>query len=251
MPGHRDRLHSGRRSHHHPARPCPGARRRHQGAVRGRAGEGQGSPLQAVSRRRRQLEPGGAHHRPLRNRRAGHRHPLHRCLAGERQSPHAVRGGLLPPGTGQNHIKSWKTHLAADRTSCTKATANQFRLFLHAAAYWRMWGLRASMPKRSSWRKAQFDTLRLKLVKVAARIVEMKTMIKLHLPQSSPAQDFASRWPASRASSRDRRGAAPQTKPKPPQPANPARQSPPRRRRGGAAPENAENQENRTRFCEG
>jgi hypothetical protein len=35
-------------------------------------------------------------------------------------------------------MKSWKRHLAADRTSCTKATANQFRLFLHAGAYWLM-----------------------------------------------------------------------------------------------------------------
>ena len=30
-------------------------------------------------------------------------------------------------GQAENHIKSWKTHLAADRTSCTKATANQLR----------------------------------------------------------------------------------------------------------------------------
>jgi hypothetical protein len=28
-------------------------------------------------------------------------------------------------GQAENHIKSWKTHLAADRTSCTRATANQ------------------------------------------------------------------------------------------------------------------------------
>jgi hypothetical protein len=37
-------------------------------------------------------------------------------------------------GQAENHIKSWKTHLAADRTSCTKATANQLRRFLHAGA---------------------------------------------------------------------------------------------------------------------
>ena len=67
-------------------------------------------------------------------------------------------------GQAENHIKSWKTHLAADRTSCTKATANQLRLFLHAGAYWLMWGLRVSMPKRSMWRVAQFDTLRLRLI---------------------------------------------------------------------------------------
>jgi hypothetical protein len=54
-----------------------------------------------------------------------------------------------------------------------------------------MWGLRVSMPKRSTWRVAQFDTLRLRLTKVAARVVEMKTMIRIHLPTSCPAQDIS------------------------------------------------------------
>jgi hypothetical protein len=93
-------------------------------------------------------------------------------------------------GQAENHIKSWKTHLAADRTSCTKATANQLGLFLHAGAYWLMWGLRASMPRRSMWRVAQFDTLRLRLIKIAARVVEMKTMIRVHLPTSCPGQEI-------------------------------------------------------------
>ena len=53
-----------------------------------------------------------------------------------------------------------------------------------------MWGLRASMPRRSMWRVAQFDTLRLRLIKVAARIVEMKTMIRVHLPTSCPVDDI-------------------------------------------------------------
>ncbi|MCW2319285.1 hypothetical protein M2322_004854 [Rhodoblastus acidophilus] len=92
-------------------------------------------------------------------------------------------------GWAENHIKSWKTHLADDRTSCSKATANQFRLFLHAGTYWLMWGLRAAMPKRSFWRSAQFDTLRLRLIKIAARVVEMKTMIKVHLPTACPVQE--------------------------------------------------------------
>jgi Transposase DDE domain group 1 len=91
-------------------------------------------------------------------------------------------------GQAENHIKSWKTHLAADRTSCAKATANQLRLFLHAGSYWIMWGLRVSTPKKSMWRVAQFDTLRLRLVKIAARVVEMKTMIRVHLPTSCPGQ---------------------------------------------------------------
>jgi hypothetical protein len=91
-------------------------------------------------------------------------------------------------GVAENHIKSWKRHLAADRTSCSKATANQFRLFLHAGAYWLLWALRAAMPKRSAWRVAQFDTLRLRLVKIAVRVVEMKTQIRLHLPSACPYQ---------------------------------------------------------------
>ncbi|SFL19523.1 Transposase DDE domain group 1 [Mesorhizobium albiziae] len=49
-------------------------------------------------------------------------------------------------GAAENHIKSWKTHLAADRTSCTRATANQFRLFLHAGAYWMMWACAPRCP---------------------------------------------------------------------------------------------------------
>jgi hypothetical protein len=91
-------------------------------------------------------------------------------------------------GVAENHIKAWKTHLAADRTSCPRAAANQFRLFLHAGAYWLMWGLRAMMPKRSTWRVAQFDTLRLRLIKIAARVVELKTQIRLHLPSGCPDQ---------------------------------------------------------------
>jgi hypothetical protein len=32
-------------------------------------------------------------------------------------------------------VKAHKVHLASDRISCSKATANQFRLVLHTAAY--------------------------------------------------------------------------------------------------------------------
>jgi hypothetical protein len=91
-------------------------------------------------------------------------------------------------GQAENHIKAWKRHLAADRTSCSRATANQFRLLLHTAAYWLMWSLRSLMPKRSTWRVAQFDTLRLCLVKLAARVVELKARVLLHLPSACPHQ---------------------------------------------------------------
>jgi hypothetical protein len=91
-------------------------------------------------------------------------------------------------GQAENHIKAWKTHLAADRTSCCRAAANQMRLFLHVGAYWLMWSLRALMPRRSRWRVAQFDTLRLRLIKLAVRIEVLKTQIRLHLPKATPDQ---------------------------------------------------------------
>jgi hypothetical protein len=91
-------------------------------------------------------------------------------------------------GQAENHIKAWKTHLAADRTSCTRASANQMRLFLHIGAYWLMWGFRALMPRRSSWRLMQFDTLRLRLIKLAARVEVLKTKVRLHLPKAAPGQ---------------------------------------------------------------
>ncbi len=91
-------------------------------------------------------------------------------------------------GQAENHIKAWKRHLAADRTSCSRATANQFRLLLHTAAYWLMWSLRNLMPKRSTWRVAQFDTLRLRLLKIAAQVVTLKTRVMLHLPSACPYQ---------------------------------------------------------------
>jgi len=91
-------------------------------------------------------------------------------------------------GQAENHIKAWKAHLASDRTSCSKATANQMRLMLHGCAYWLWWTLRAACPRKSPWRRAQFDTLRLHLVKLAATIVEKKTRIIVTLPASCPQQ---------------------------------------------------------------
>ena len=51
-----------------------------------------------------------------------------------------------------------------------------------------MWSLRVLMPRRSSWRVMQFDTLRLRLIKVAVRVVDLKRQIKLHLPTCTPNQ---------------------------------------------------------------
>ena len=91
-------------------------------------------------------------------------------------------------GQMENLIKAHKLHLASDRTSCSTATANQFRLLIHTAAYWLMHSLRGLAPKTSFWRDAQFDTIRLALIKIAARVTEKATRIKLSLPTGCPYQ---------------------------------------------------------------
>lgn len=91
-------------------------------------------------------------------------------------------------GQAENLIKAHKLHLASDRTSCTKATANQFRLVLHTAAYWLLHTLRSLAPKRSFWCEAQFDTIRIMPIKVAGRVTELTTRIKVALPSSYPYQ---------------------------------------------------------------
>src|SRR5271155_3365237 len=92
-------------------------------------------------------------------------------------------------GQDENLIKAHKLHLASDRTSCSKASANQFRLLVHTAAYWLMHSLRGLAPKLSFWRNAQFDTIRISLLKVAARVTEMASRIKIALPSSYPYQE--------------------------------------------------------------
>ena len=89
----------------------------------------------------------------------------------------------------ENLVKAHKRHLASDRTSCTKATANQFRLVLHTAAYWLLHTLRGLAPKRSLWRDAQLDTIRLALIKVAGRVAELASRIELALPSDYRYRD--------------------------------------------------------------
>lgn len=70
------------------------------------------------------------------------------------------------------------------------------------------------MPKRSSFAVAQFDTLRLRLIKIAARVVEMKTQIRLHLRHPArTSASCASSSVASRNSRHKQWGAGSRNKP--------------------------------------
>lgn len=89
-------------------------------------------------------------------------------------------------GEAENFIKLHKAQLASARTSCRDPKANQFRLILYTAAYWLMLALHKAVPKRSALFRAEFATLRLRLLKIAARVVEGVARIRVSLPSACP-----------------------------------------------------------------
>ena len=93
-------------------------------------------------------------------------------------------------GQAENLIKLHKTQLASDRTSCRSATANQMRLVLHTAAYWLMLTTRDAIPKMRDLAIAEFATLRLRLLKVAVRVVETVSRVRLAFPAACPEADL-------------------------------------------------------------
>ena len=114
-------------------------------------------------------------------------------------------------GQAENLIKLHKAQLASDRTSCRSALANQVRLVLHTAAYWLMLAVRDAIPKERDLAKAEFATLRLKLLKIAARVVEMASRVRLALAAACPEAELSSPPcpPRSCRADLERRGAKP------------------------------------------
>jgi hypothetical protein len=91
-------------------------------------------------------------------------------------------------GKAELYIKDHKVYLKSDRTSCTDFTANQFRLFLHSAAYVLIHALKTNILKHTQWAHATMETIRLRLFKIGARVRQLKTRIKVELPSSFPLQ---------------------------------------------------------------
>ena len=89
-------------------------------------------------------------------------------------------------GQAENLIKRHKSRLASDRTSCRSPLANQMRLILHTAAYWLMRSMRDAIPLQQPPAKGEFSTLRLRLLKVAVRIRETATRIRLAFAANCP-----------------------------------------------------------------
>jgi hypothetical protein len=87
-------------------------------------------------------------------------------------------------GKDELYIKEHKLYLKSDRTSCHRFEANQFRLFLHSAAYVLLHALKTEVLKGTSFANATFETIRIRLLKIGARIRELKTRIKIEMPSA-------------------------------------------------------------------
>ena len=107
-------------------------------------------------------------------------------------------------GAAELMIKEHKLGLESDRMSCTSATANQFRLYLHNIAYLILHRFRAVMLKGTRLARASFTRIRLELLKSAARITIRKTYVQLHLGVEHPLRDL---WRALAARGRALRAA--------------------------------------------
>jgi len=89
-------------------------------------------------------------------------------------------------GQGENLIKLDKSQLKSDRTSCHSALANQMRLILHTGAYWLMLAVRDAIPRTHALAKAEFNTLRLRLIKIGARITETAACVRIAFAAACP-----------------------------------------------------------------
>lgn len=88
-------------------------------------------------------------------------------------------------GEQENRIKEFKIDMDSGRTSCSRFTANRFRLLIHTAAYALMNGMRKLL-SGTIWERSQMGVLRLRLLKVGARVIESARRVCFHLPTSYP-----------------------------------------------------------------
>ena len=93
-------------------------------------------------------------------------------------------------GDMENRIKEQQLDLYADRTSCHKWWANQFRLLLSSLAYILFDHIRRVALKNTRLARATSATIRNKLIRIGAVVLRNTRRIRLHLSSTCPHQDL-------------------------------------------------------------
>ena len=93
-------------------------------------------------------------------------------------------------GQSENYLKDFKRALKADRLSCHRFRANFLRLLLHAMAYRLLFALRRLAGRiQPNLARLQFDTLRLRLLKVAGTVTQSVRRVLVQLPAAFPLSE--------------------------------------------------------------
>jgi hypothetical protein len=92
-------------------------------------------------------------------------------------------------GEMENRIKEQQLYLFADRTSAHQFLVNQLRLLLASAAYVLLEYIRTHALRGTELSHARCDTIRLKLLKIGARIVRSVRRIVIHLAGGYPCKN--------------------------------------------------------------
>ena len=88
-------------------------------------------------------------------------------------------------GTCEVRIDEFKNGLKADRLSCHRFVANQFRLFLHMTAYWLVLRLREAL-KKTEFASMQIQQLRLRLLKIGGQVIQTARRVWFRLASGYP-----------------------------------------------------------------
>jgi hypothetical protein len=88
-------------------------------------------------------------------------------------------------GTCEVRIDEFKNGLKADRLSCHRFVANQFRLFLHMAAYWLVLRLREAL-RKTEFASMQIQQLRLRLLKIGGQVIQTARRVWFRLASGYP-----------------------------------------------------------------
>ena len=100
------------------------------------------------------------------------------------RASHVYEKAFCARGNMELRIKEHKLYLKSDRSSCSSFQANQFRMFLHSAAYVLIHTLQKEVLGETEYVNSTMKTIQLKLLKTAAWVKEIKTKVKIELPKA-------------------------------------------------------------------
>lgn len=108
---------------------------------------------------------------------------------GHEDAKHLYEHWYYNRGKCELYIKELKNGLSADRMSCGKFSANQFRLFMHAAAFVLLLEAKQILFRKTNLAHVTIATFREKVILSVIRITEQKTKVNIEFIHDHPIRD--------------------------------------------------------------